>query len=69
MQPRKLLNQCTAAGVPFLLRRCGEFMPNSNYASLTEPSVNSDLLIRIGKKSADRLPDGVEHNGFTDLLA
>lgn len=63
---RELRNQCTGAGVPSPLRRWGEFMPKSN-ASLTEPSVNPDVLSRIGKKSAGHLPDGIKHNGFPDL--
>lgn len=42
-------------------------MPKSNCAPLTEPSVNPDVSIRIGEKSAGRLPDGIRHNGFPDL--
>lgn len=72
MQPQwtlKLRNQCIAADVPFLFKRWGVFRPKSSYASLTEPSVGPDLSIRIGKKSAGRLPDGIEHSGCPHLLA
>lgn len=83
---RSLRDQCQAAGVPFLFKQWGEFLPAS--ADFGDPSVPDvpesklfwsdgekwdrfdgqrggvDLVARVGKKSAGRLLDGREWNGF-----
>lgn len=82
---RSLRDQCAAAGVPFLFKQNGEFVPMevipSNgvaYAGTwtrldgTQPALHelasdppsTECLFRVGKKTAGRLLDGVEHNGF-----
>ena len=72
--PRSLRDQCQAAGVPFLFKQWGEWQtindmsleaiyrtpgtaPGDRFSDGTE-------LYRCDKKSAGRLLDGVEHNGY-----
>lgn len=89
---RRLRDQCANAGVPFLFKQWGEFVPlgmvedeitdkasSARVVALrhdgaqfgeTEPhgfccgkcSVHD--VVRVGKKAAGRLLDGVEHNAF-----
>lgn len=66
---RHVRDQCAAAGVAFLFKQWGEWGPH-------EPPTERDLerlqsagriygeLIRIGKRAAGRLLDGVQHDGF-----
>jgi protein gp37 len=82
---RSLRDQCAAAGVPFLFKQWGEWMPagsddgwyRNHHTSLPllaraergwtdDPllAVDDDWMACVGKKSAGRLLDGVEHNGF-----
>lgn len=79
---RSLRDQCAAAGVPFLFKQWGEWVPwargveypkgttsdfvmrnGSKYApgNFTSPCQS---VMRVGKKAAGRLLDGVEHNGY-----
>ena len=46
---RDVRDQCVAAGVPFLFKQWGDFDASGN---------------RVGKKSAGRLLDGVQHDGY-----
>lgn len=46
---RGLRDQCAAAGVPFFFKQWGE---------------HDECAIRVGKKAAGRLLDGVKHNAF-----
>ena len=51
---RSIRDQCAAAGVPFLFKQWGEWLPGQN-----------DLPAeRVGKKAAGRLLDGRTHDGF-----
>lgn len=88
---RGLRDQCASAGVPFLFKQWGEWLPGEQthdsgtgyrqcdtgeiYGSTghpkrenfgTHPDRRSGNLItlKIGKKSAGRLLDGVKHNDF-----
>lgn len=45
---RSMRDQCAAAGVPFMFKQWGEY---------------DKCARRVGKKSAGRLLDGIEHNG------
>lgn len=77
---RSLRDQCAAAGVPFLFKQWGEWAPaeaNDYRGAMWVPALGGlprqmgngtwttdALMSRIGKASAGRLLDGVEHNGF-----
>lgn len=50
---RGLRDQCVAAGVPFLFKQWGEFVPGPGGG-----------MMRVGKKAAGRLLDGREWNEF-----
>lgn len=83
---RSLRDQCQAAGVPFLFKQWGEWMPpespTTKYPGREWRDVvdatgavrpvsfvgdrvieSSRQVVRVGKKAAGRLLDGVEHNG------
>lgn len=71
---RSLRDQCAAAGVPFLFKQWGEFsdfdhigmawndLPDSVRGR--QQFLEGKAMIKVGKKRAGRLLDGVEHNGF-----
>jgi protein gp37 len=69
---RSLRDQCAAAGVPLLFKQWGEWahdtMPGVDMQGTARSAVhrwgNLDYSIRIGKKAAGRLLDGVTHDGF-----
>lgn len=68
---RSLREQCAAAGVPFFFKQWGEWAPADEYAS--EVQEHYDVLgrsapgcIRVGKKRAGHLLDGVEHHAFPE---
>jgi len=78
---RSLRDQCKAAGVPFLFKQWGEWLPvgkEPNEAQrLTQLYAkggtarcyswpDGETLVHAGKKLAGRLLDGVEHNGFPE---
>lgn len=68
---RSLRDQCSAAGVPLLFKQWGEWAPADEISSEEQESydvrgLTDDGVVRIGKKRAGRLLDGVEHNGFPD---
>jgi len=60
---RSLRYQCDAAGVPFLFKQWGEWLPDNQNPAIKGPSGDTQA-IRLGKKAAGRLLDGVEHNGY-----
>lgn len=67
---RDLRDQCAAAGVPYHFKQHGEWVPMMGHTEgvpvhgpkFTHP--DGTIMGRAGKKSAGRLLDGVEHNGF-----
>lgn len=84
---RSLRDQCAAAGVPFLFKQWGEWMPpesrTTSYPAGDWRDVvdatgevrkvayvgdrvleSSRQVVRVGKKAAGRVLDGIEHNGF-----
>jgi len=99
---RSARDQCEAAGVPFLFKQWGAWMPlgkvhddaaQDEFLSYThdnqfrpiqgkgkildvdgcdwfdeqaQPPSNCELMVKVGKKAAGRLLDGIEHNGFPD---
>lgn len=76
---RSLRDQCAAAGVPFLFKQWGEWLPGSQARDVGNQISqvgacnrgwkwdNGTHSWRIGKKAAGRLLDGVEHNGFPEV--
>lgn len=67
---RSLRDQCRAAGVAFLFKQWGEWMPMLGQAEgvtvRPEKATTPDGWVMgwAGKKASGRLLDGVEHNGF-----
>lgn len=73
---RSLRDQCEAAGVPFLFKQWGEWGCGLKTVSDHERGArqfetgkyhdfgDAYMALKVGKKSAGRLLDGVEHNGF-----
>jgi protein gp37 len=60
---------CTAHGIAYFFKQWGEWAPASNYDTETlTPFAIAGLtwgdVVRVGKKHAGRLLDGVEHNAF-----
>lgn len=67
MQPewaRSLRDQCSAAGVPFLFKQWGEWGLNWYNDDAGQKIPGSEWMDRMGKKSAGRLLDGVQHDGY-----
>jgi protein gp37 len=67
--PRSLRDQCAAAGVAFFFKQWGEWADCEDYPS--EMQEHLELLnradgsnVRVGKKKAGRLLDGIEHNSM-----
>jgi len=73
---RSIRDQCTAAGVAHFHKQNGEFLDFDHIGERwnTLPAkvrtdqvfVAGKAMIRVGKKRAGRLLDGVEHNGFPE---
>jgi len=62
---RSLRNQCAAAGVPFLFKQWGEFLPDSQNPKMEQPQTGTGG-IKVGKAAAGRLLDGRTHDGFPE---
>lgn len=60
---RSLRDQCAAAGVPFLFKQWGEWLPDNQNSDVSPPH-DKNGAIRVGKKRAGRLLDGVQHDGY-----
>lgn len=60
---RSLRDQCIAAGVPFFFKQWGEWRPIG-----VGTDEHGTPPLRMGKKKAGRLLDGVEHNGMPRLI-
>lgn len=70
---RSLRDQCAAAGVPFLFKQWGEWAAADDYPSEIQEQYDVQGLtdgqsIRVGKKAAGRLLDGVIHDGYPEAL-
>lgn len=80
---RSLRDQCASAGVPFLFKQWGEYHPADQVKNPEQLAKTGDMgtalrtgaavtfddqwTWKIGKKSAGRLLDGVEHNGYPEV--
>ena len=67
---RKCRDDCEAAGVPFMFKHWGEWLPagqtGNGYGPMPNVPVHDfgdALTARFGRKAAGRLLDGREHNG------
>ncbi len=70
---RSLRDQCEKAGVPFLFKQWGEWAPAEDYPSEIQEQYDVHGLadghsIRVGKKAACRLLDGVIHDGYPEAF-
>lgn len=67
---RDLRDQCAAAGVPFMLKQHGEWLSSvdatflGNENSPLHKFEDGTYVVRVGKKAAGRLLDGVTHDGY-----
>lgn len=71
---RSLRDQCGAAGVPFFFKQWGEFADFDHIGEAwnalpdrireQQQFLAGKAMVRIGKKAAGRLLDGVQHDGF-----
>lgn len=71
---RNLRDQCAAAGVPFMHKQWGEWVPADQSAAVREANgfyrirefrhLDGHRMHLIGKKAAGRLLDGVMHDGI-----
>ena len=62
---RSIRDQCAAAGVAFFHKQNGEFLPATDpYDGLPRDMTTGGPMVRVGKRRAGRLLDGVEHNAF-----
>lgn len=59
---RSLREQCAAAGVPFLFKQWGEYLPSGQDDWNGNSQVTDADYLRVGKKRAGRVLDGREHN-------
>ena len=66
---RAMRDDCARANVAFLFKQWGEYHPITRTDGIHESPFGGHQLIRIGKKNAGRLLDGIEHNGFPVALA
>lgn len=74
---RSIRDQCEAADVPFFFKQWGEFQPFAGHPIEHESSImgtarsatfsDGQVMIRVGKKPAGRVLDGVEHNGVPQI--
>jgi len=62
---RSLRDQCAEAGVQFLFKQWGEWLPDNQNQSVTPPH-DERGAIRVGKKAAGRLLDGKLHDGYPE---
>lgn len=75
---RSLRDQCAAAGVPYLHKQWGEWAPRSHLTPdqcfgkkthrIEGDNPNDCWGYFVGKKSAGRLLDGVQHDGYPEAV-
>lgn len=71
---RSLRDQCAAAGVPFLFKQWGEWLPRADAfrqnlligGGAAHHTFGDVAMARVGKKFAGRLLDGVLHDGYPE---
>jgi protein gp37 len=71
---RSLRDQCRAAGVKFMFKQWGEWAPppdtfsRSGFEFHVFEGATTEMVVRVGKKAAGRLLDGVLHDEYPDVL-
>jgi hypothetical protein len=75
---RGLRDQCQAAGVPFFFKQWGAWYPERFTMQATQEfreskagrrlHVDGEAYWNVGKHNAGRLLDGVEHNGWPEVI-
>lgn len=68
---RSLRDQCAAAGVPFLFKQWGEWTTaegSPGHFRVWHIFDDGYQMIRLGKKAAGRLLDGVQHDGLPEVF-
>lgn len=70
---RGVRDQCAAAGVPFLFKQWGEWLPMLGQAeavAVRQKTATNDGWVMgwAGKKAAGRLLDGTQHDGFPEAV-
>lgn len=68
---RSLRDQCAAVGVPFLFKQWGEWTTaegSPGHFRVGHIFDDGYQMIRLGKKAAGRLLDGVQHDGLPDAF-
>lgn len=66
---RGLRDQCAHAGVPFLFKQWGEWLPglqDGNPARRVREINASNCLLRVGKSAAGRVLDSMTHDAFPE---
>ena len=69
---RSLLAQCEAADVPFHFKQWGDWVPRSSTVPSTRQAIEAadgTVMLRVGKKVAGRMLDGVVWDGFPRMAA
>ncbi|MDT3735531.1 MAG: phage Gp37/Gp68 family protein [Denitratisoma sp.] len=72
---RSLRDQCAAAGVPFLFKQWGEWLPRADAfrqnlligGGAAHHTFGDVAMARVGKKAAGRLLDGVLHDEYPEV--
>lgn len=64
---RVVRDQCASAGVPFLFKQWGEWLPDNQNPRITGPS-GATQACKVGKTQAGRLLDGVLHDGYPGAI-
>ena len=69
---RRLRDDCAAAGVPFDFKQWGDWAPAPSRGPAPPATaaivVDGQAFVRVGKRAAGRLLDGVEHNGRPEAM-
>lgn len=66
---RSLRTQCNAARVPFHFKQWGDWVPAPNRTKHGSKAADGTVMLRVGKKAAGRLLDGVMWDGLPKGLA
>ena len=67
---QSLRDQCATAGMPFLFKQWGEWLGAHQDGAYDHDPIElnaTDDSVRVGKRAAGRLLDGVKHDGFPEV--
>ncbi len=66
---RRLRDQCTAVGVPYLFKQWGEYRPGGIYTTDVADLPGWPAMRRVGKKAAGRELDGRTWDQYPEVMA